>query len=108
MTLTVKTNYVPRECTMGQWLDGFGTKNPGTLYSKLRAEFDYLTEDEFDSAEFFNYRGVWYSVGDFIRVVAAPHEHLYGWDGYSSDSYFSGVVMKYCYDGTVVVGRYSS
>jgi hypothetical protein len=108
MTLTVKTNYVPRECTMGQCLDGFGTKNPGTLYSKLRAEFAYLTEDEFDSAEFFNYRGVWYSVGDFICVVAAPHEHLYGWDGYSSDSYFSGVVMKYCYDGTVVVGRYYS
>jgi hypothetical protein len=108
MTVTVKTNNVPRECTMGQWLPGFGALNPGTLYSKLREQFDYLTEDEFDSTEFFQYRGVWYSVGDFIRVVAAPHEHLYGWDGYSSDSYFSGVVMKYNYDGTVVVGRYFS
>ena len=108
MTLTVKTNYVPRECTMGQWLDGFGGLRPGSLYSKLREQFDYLTEDEFDSTEFFQYRGVWYCVGEFIRVVAAPHEHLYGWDGYSSDSYFSGVVMKYNYDGTVVVGRYCS
>ncbi len=65
-------------------------------------------EDEFDETEFFQYRGVWYSVSDFIRVVAAPHEHLYGWDGYSSDSYFSGVVIKYCYDGTVIVGTYFS
>lgn len=108
MTVTIKSNFIPRECTMGQWLPGFGALNPGTLYSKLREQFDYLTEDEFDQTEFFQYRGDWYAVADFIRVVAAPHEHLYGWDGYSSDSYFSGVVMKYCYDGTVIVGRYCS
>ena len=108
MTVTIKTNNAPRECIMGQWLDGFGGLRPGSLYSKLREQFDYLTEDEFDQTEFFKYKGYWYSVGDFIRVIAAPHEHLYGWDGYASDSYFSGVVMKYCYDGTVIVGRYCS
>ena len=108
MSVTIKSNFIPRECIMGQWLPGFGALNPGSLYSKLRGQFDYLTEDEFDQTEFFQYRGVWYCVGDFIRVVAASHEHLYGWDGYSSDSYFSGVVMKYCYDGTVIVGRYCS
>jgi hypothetical protein len=108
MTVKITTNNIPRSCIMGQWLDGFFSKNPGTIYSKLREQFDYLTEDEFDSTEFFKYQGDWYCVGEFIRVIASPHEHLYGWDGYSSDSYFSGVVMKYNYDGTVVVGRYCS
>jgi len=108
MSVTIKTNNTPRECIMGQWLDGFAGLRPGSLYSKLRKQFDYLSQDQFDETEFFKYRGVWYSVGDFMRVIAAPHEHLYGWDGYVSDSYFSGVVMKYCYDGTVIVGRYCS
>ena len=108
MTVSITTNNVPRECTMGQWLEGFSAFNPRGLYVQLREQFNYLTQDEFDESEFFKYQGDWYCVGDFIRVVAAPHEHLYGWDGYSSDSYFSGVVMKYNYDGTVVVGRYCS
>ena len=106
--VTIKTNNQPRECIMGQWIDGFGALSSGTLYAKLRQQFDYLTETEFDDAEFFKYRGDWYCVKDFIRVIAAPHEHLYGWDGYSSDTYFSGVVMKHNYDGTVTVGRYFS
>ena len=92
---------------MGQWLEGFGGMNPASLYYKLRKEFSYLTADEFDSAEFFNYRRVWYCVGDFLRVIAAPHEALHGWDGYSSYSYFSGILLKYHHDGTVTVGRYS-
>jgi hypothetical protein len=107
-TLTVKTNNVPRECIMGQWLDGFFTKNPGTLYSKLREQFDYLTEDEFDETEFFQYKGYWYSIGDFMRLDANSPLSNKKWDGYSSDSYFSGVVIKYNYDGTVTVGRYCS
>jgi hypothetical protein len=101
MSVTIKTNHTPRECTTGMYLWG-------CLKQQLKAQFNYLTEDEFDYAEFFQYRGDWYSVGEFVRVIAAPHEHLYGWDGYISDSYFSGVVMKYCYDGTVIVGRYFS
>ena len=107
-TLTVKSNYVPRKCTMGQWLDGFGTMNPDTPYSKLRSEFDYLTEDEFDQAEFFKYRGVWYCVGDFMQIDANSTFDVKRWDGYSSDTYFSGVLMKYQYDGTVIVGTYFS
>ena len=108
MTVSVTTNNVPRECIMGQWLEGFSAFNPRGLYVQLREQFNYLTQNEFDETEFFKYQGDWYCVKDFIRVVAAPHEHLYGWDGYSSDSYFSGVLMKYNYDGTVVVGRYCS
>ena len=107
-TLTVKTNNVPRECIMGQWLDGFSAFNPRGLYVELREQFDYLTQDEFDETEFFQYRGVWYSVGDFMRLDANSAFDNRKWDGYASDSYFSGILMKYNYDGTVVVGRYCS
>lgn len=107
-TLTVKTNNVPREVIMGQWLDGFGGLRPDSLYSKLRKQFDYLTEEEFDETEFFKYRGDWYSVGDFMRLDANSPIDNKRWDGYASDSYFSGVLMKYCYDGTVIVGTYFS
>ena len=108
MTVTVTTNNMRRECIMGQWLPGFSAFNPQGLYVKLREQFDYLTQDEFDETEFFKYKGDWYSVGDFIRVDANSPFNNKRWDGYSSDSYFSGVVMKYNYDGTVIVGTYCS
>ena len=92
---------------MGQWLPGFGCLNPGSLYSKLREQFDYLTEDQFDSNEFFKYKGNWYDVAEFMRVDNNSPFHKQ-WDGYSSDTYFSGIVLKYCYDGTVIVGTYFS
>ena len=80
----------------------------GSLRQELRAQFDYLTDDEFDTMEFFKYKGYWYSIGDFMRLDSNSAFDNRKWDGYSSDSYFSGVLMKYCYDGTVVVGRYLS
>lgn len=107
-TLTIKSNYAPRECTMGQWLPGFGYHDTSTLYSKLRQQFDYLTQDEFDETEFFQYRGVWYSVADFMLINYDSPFDKKRWNGYSSDSYFSGVLIKYCYDGSVVVGTYFS
>lgn len=108
MTLTIKTNWTPRELTMGQWLEGFGGLNSGSLYHQLRKEFDYLSEDEFDEREFFKYRGVWYDLGEFMRLDSNSPFDNNKWDGYSSDSYFSGVVVKYCYDGNVIVGTYLS
>ena len=81
--------------------------NPASLYSQLREQFDYLTEDQFDNNEFFQYKGHWYDVAEFMRI---ENNSAFGkqWDGYSSDSYFSGIVLKYCYDGTVIVGTYFS
>jgi hypothetical protein len=97
--MEIITNNQPRHANYGMYF-------AGSLRQKLLAEFDYLSEEEFDIAEFFNYRGNWYSVGEFKWVVASPHEHLYGWDGYHSDSYFSGIVIKYLYGEGVIVGRY--
>jgi hypothetical protein len=100
-TLTIKTNNIPREATMGMYF-------VGSLRQELRAQFDYLTDDEFDEMEFFKYQGYWYSIGDFMRLDFNSSFDNRKWDGYSSDSYFSGVLMKYCYDGTVIVGRFLS
>ena len=107
MTITIKTNWTPRELITGMWLEGFGGLNSGSLYHQLRKEFDYLSEEEFDEREFFKYRGVWYDLGEFMRL---EHNSPFGnkWESYFSDSYFSGVVVKNCYDGSVIVGTYLS
>jgi len=75
-----------------------------------RAEFDYL--DDIESASFFRYKGQIYDLGEFMRIGRniAPHPQRPGWekfDGYSSDSYFSGVLVKFCDDQEwVIVARY--
>jgi hypothetical protein len=100
-TLTIKTNNVPRDCTMGMHF-------MGSLRQKLLQEFDYISIEDFLSTEFFKYRGVWYAVTDFLWINYDSPFDKNKWNGYASDSYFSGVVIKYCYDGTVVVGTYFS
>ena len=101
MSLTITTNNVPRETV-------YACEVSPAEYTKLREQFDYLEQEDFDGMEFFKYKGEWYSVGDFMRVDANSGIDNNKWDGYSSDSYFSGVLMKYCYDGTVIVGQYFS
>lgn len=77
--------------------------------------FDYLDWDKLekgeDSASFFRYRGNVYDLGEFQRVP--NYEHFQQWDGYQSDSFFSGIVVKYYsdrnfdpYDDFVIVGTY--
>ena len=60
-----------------------------------RKEFDYLEEDEFAMREFFKYRGVWYDLGNFLRIPEGVTNHFEGWEGYSSESFFSGIVIKF-------------
>jgi hypothetical protein len=74
------------------------------LTTKECAEFD---EEVFYNSSFFRYRGWVYTLEDFMRVDNnAPFT---GWDGYHSDSFFSGVLVKYSNCGDAVkVGRYWS
>jgi hypothetical protein len=72
-----------------------------------RAEFDYLNwraiDAGTDSASFFRYKGAVYDLGCFMR---AP-ESLRPWDGYTSDSAFSGLVVRYANDNEdIIVGWY--
>ena len=76
----------------------------------LKEEFDIETESMNDdeisdlcSMQFVKFRGVWYNLQDFITTAPGPWNHglpeeFEGWDGYSSDSFFSGVLLKYARD----------
>lgn len=78
--------------------------------------FEYHNWDKLrdgtDSASFFRYKGNVYDLGEFSRVGYIEQFGPYGrWDAYQSDSYFSGIVVKYVlndpnYDDSVIVGTY--
>ena len=94
--MKIVTNNAPRFT-----VDGFD------LTKRERAEFDHYNPEELDSAVFFRYRGNVYDLAEFMRVQDEAGE-LKGWHGYASDSFFSGVVVKFVDNSTesVVVGRY--
>lgn len=79
-----------------------------------RSEFDYLhwqdMENGLDYAEFVAFKGQLYYVNDFVEAGIGNSqrpEWLKGWDNYMSDSFFSGLVIRYNGDGTeVVIGTY--
>lgn len=73
------------------------------LTDKEQAEFDFTGKQD---AEFFRYKGGVYTLGDFSRCPESLTS--YGWQGYLSDSFFSGVVLKYAETGDVVVGTFLS
>ena len=67
------------------------------LTVKEQEEYAYLEED---GGSFFRYKNWTYFLGDFMRIGNdAPFK---GWDGYHSDSFFSGVLVKYSNCGDAV------
>lgn len=100
--VTIICNGVPREI-----LDGW------QLSEEERAQFDYINwpgvEEGTDSVSFFRYKGELYDLGDIPAVDRRPgiDSAFRGWDGIASDTFFSGVLVRYCQDHeTVVVGRF--
>ena len=85
MSLTIKTNNVPRETLYIFQIDEKEQK-------EIRKKFDYYNEEELQEQNFFKYKGYWYCLSDFLRIE--NNDELKGWDGYISDSYFSGVLIK--------------
>tara|TARA_B110000211_G_scaffold185303_1_gene210244 strand:- start:2502 stop:2807 length:306 start_codon:yes stop_codon:yes gene_type:complete len=70
------------------------------LTEQEREEFDYYTVDELYDAMFFRYKGDVFDLGEFMRCpdsnkTSDDLTELTEWDGYMSDSYFSGVVIRY-------------
>ena len=59
--------------------------------------FDHLDDDD-KCDGFIHYRNRWYHTSDFMRInEGSPFESK--WHGYSSDSYFSGVLIELSDDG---------
>ena len=82
------------------------------LTESEKSEFDYIFD--IDSHNFIRYKGEIYDVYEFMPT---PHDEparqelneLAMWDGYQSDSYFSGIVIKYSDDlEQVKIGTYIS
>jgi hypothetical protein len=99
--VTIITNNVPRDV-----IDAY------ELTPKEREEFDYLDWKKIelleDSAQFFRYKGELYDLGDFQRVGTADGNFL-DWDGFITDSFFSGILIRYVDEfERVVVGRFYS
>jgi hypothetical protein len=98
----VYTNNRPREIVYGYELN-----------RSQRKEFDYVDWEKVESGEenpqFFKYKGELYDVGEFMPTTGLHDSKLTKWDGYHSDTSFSGMVIKFTPDFEhVIVGRYYS
>lgn len=77
------------------------------LPAKWRKEYDYLSDEEYDTMSFCSYRGWLYSVDSFMRIPSGMFPKP--WNGYLSDTFFSGVVIEISDDGEMYrIGRYYS
>jgi hypothetical protein len=107
--LTIITNNQPRETFSGLCAELY-IGDAETI--KLRKQFDYLTETEFEDTQFVNYKGYYYCLGDFMRIPRLRVIHsqvIMGWEGYHGESYFSGILIKFTEDNDVIdMGRYYS
>jgi hypothetical protein len=97
--LTIITNHVPRDV-----IDAY------ELTADERADFDYIdwpaVDDGRESATFARYRGELYDLSEYMDASGVGID---GWHGYRPDTFFSGVLVRYCDDHErVIVGRYYS
>jgi len=102
--MTIKTNNVPRDLL---YLSDFSPSDQ----IKIRNQYDWMEPEDIDcNFGFFKYRDCFYHLQDFLRVANEATGDLVGWDGYSSDSFFSGTLIKFADNDCdrVIVGRYCS
>lgn len=89
--IKIMTNNKPRQLIYGY-----------ELSDKQKQDFDYI--EDIDSHDFVKYKNNIYDLSEFMRVE--NNDSLKGWEGYSSDSYFSGTLVKYIDSDTVIMGWY--
>ncbi len=95
--MQITTNHQPRELISAFEL-------PTANYKELRKQFDYLDDQDFESAMFFTYKRQIYCLADFMRLDS----YIPGnWQGVMNDTYFSGILVKIVDScQSVVVGTY--
>jgi hypothetical protein len=100
--MTIKTNNVPRPLMhLGDFSE--------PIQLEIRKDYDWMDSQDIESNfGFFVYRGQVYHLQDFMRVTDVSDPSFSGWDGYTSDTVWSGTLVKLTEDcGFVVVGRFS-
>jgi hypothetical protein len=78
------------------------------LSNAEQVNFDYIALGEGEYPRFFRYCGATYDCEEFMCASSAD---LAGWDGYSSDTFCSGVLIRFVTDSDnteIVCGRYYS
>ena len=77
------------------------------LPDNVRADFDYVNEDERYCPRFVRYLGHWYDVYD-SQACGVGFDQFKGWDGIVSETFFSGVLFRFVVadEDQVIVGRY--
>ena len=99
--LRFKTNHHPR--LVLDWYE---------LTDKEKKEFDYINPEEQCTTRFVRYKGWVYDIyeAQMVEPTTALHDKAWlKWDAFVSESFFSGVVFKYHWDGeTVVCATYRS
>ena len=94
------TNHVPRPVIYGY-----------ELSPKERAKFTYYDDalNEIDERRFFRYKGLVYDLSEFMRVTPRIGSFYPYWHGYMSDSFFSGILVRYVeedFGDSIIVGWY--
>ena len=90
MTIKIKSNYNER-----QFIYGY------ELTEKELEEFDYIDSEELPFHNFIRYKGQVYDPNEFMRIDSDREclpEGFEQWDGYQSDTFFSGLLIRYCED----------
>ena len=58
-------------------------------------DFDYIDEEEHYSPRLVQYRGAWYDINDMIVTSQSGQLSLSEWEAYASETFFSGVVVRF-------------
>jgi len=100
--LTIRTNNHSRPL---MHLEDFNE----SIQSEIRKEYDWMNPQDIEfNFGFFVYLRKVYHLQDFMRVSEGS-EALEGWDGYTSETVWSGTLVKLTEDcNFVVVGRFFS
>jgi len=94
--IKVITNNQPRDLIYGY-----------ELTDKERKEFDYYTDEQMQECQFFRYKGEVYDPAEFEIVPEGMLKQMKWWDAYQSDSFFSGILLKWVNEfEQVIIGRY--
>lgn len=95
--MKIITNNKPRKLLFGY-----------ELTEKERSDFDYIDPNDLDFTDFIKYKNRVYDLNEFMRVTQDSPFYSEGWQGYSSESYFSGVLIKFPDNEgeSVIVGGY--
>ena len=75
--------------------------------AKIREKFDWISVEE--TYSFFKYKGELMHLSEFVTTNLYCPTELRGWDGYLTDSYFSGIAIRLAEGNEeVIVGTFFS